>query len=1256
MAVTAVDAGGVERTLESEPTALVAACLADDIRLDRGDTRYQGEVGICVGDQMLETCDDGWNDAAAGVVCRQLGYPGGKATYASDFGLIGGSHYGIRRVACTGTEAALHLCTLERQESQTSCHFSERAGVKCNVPAGGEVAATFVDVPAAHDGSAAFTVRVELADPDALDASTANVAANLTVANGTVGTVSRVDGRYDLWEVPVTPSGDDDVTVTLAASPACTETGAMCTVHGARVGAAETTVPGPQPGNRGEPQGESVEATFRQVPDAHDGASAFTVRIGLSAALAKATAAVADAVTATNGTVGVVTRVDGRYDLWEVSVTPSGDDEVTVALAASPACEEKGAMCTKDGRRVGAAAVTVPGPPEEEEPSEEPEGAAFSVGDARAAEGGGGLSFGVTLEPAAEGEATVDYATSDGTAVAGDDYAAQTGTLTFAAGDGWKAVVVTLVDDAVAEAEETLSLTLSNASGASIADATATGTIENDDQVRVSVSDARGAEGGTATFQLTLDVAAAAEVTVFYTTVDGTAKAGADYTGRSGTLAFAVGETSKSVAVALLEDGEDEADETFRLELINVTGAGYADPTGIGTIEGDGAAPALTASFTSVPGGHDGTAFTVGLDFSAEADGLDSAWVRGTLVAAAGGTVESASRRAAPANLAWDLRIAPASPGGDVTLSMASGATAPGGRAVTPGSPATVPGQSLSVADATAAEGGTASFAVTLDRGATGTVTVDYATADGTAAAGSDYTATSGTLTFATGESSKTVAVPVLADSEAEAEETFTLTLSNASGAGLADASATATIEASAAAAALTASFTSVPAGHNGTAFTAGLEFSEEIDDLGFEWVRDTFVAASGGAVEVASRRAAPANLAWDIRVAPTSPGDDVTLSMASGTTAPDGRAIVPGSPATVPGQSLSVADARAAEGGTASFAVTLDRGATGTVTVEYATANGTATAGSDYTATSGTLTFAAGESSKTVAVALLTDSEAESDETFTLTLSNPSGAALADASATGTVEDDAAPSVRLHNVPAEHGGEDQAFEAGLEFSEEIDDIGYAWVRDTLATASGGTVTRAQRVVPDPPQNRAWTLTVEPSSSEDVVLGLAAGLSVPDGRPLRVGASVTVRGPTPKESSVDGADLTLVWPSARDGFGTASGTDWAVAVNGAPRGGGGGRDRRPPRRAGAVGAGGGRGRGHRRLRGLGHAPAGGRVGERALGAVGRGGGPERHRRGGRRGGRLRLRGDCGTAARAGRAFRRRAGGRGSPGRVGAWPR
>ncbi len=105
----------------------------------------------------------------------------------------------------------------------------------------------------------------------------------------------------------------------------------------------------------------------------------------------------------------------------------------------------------------------------------------------------------------------------------------------------------------------------------------------------------------------------------------------------------------------------------------------------------------------------------------------------------------------------------------------------------------------ISVADARANEGAgaKAAFEVSLSRAFTSSehrVTVDYATADGTAKAGEDYTATSGTLTFAPGETAKTVNVPILDDALDEGEETFVLRLSNATGGRIADGEATGTI------------------------------------------------------------------------------------------------------------------------------------------------------------------------------------------------------------------------------------------------------------------------------------------------------------------------------------------------------------------------------------------------------------------------------------------------------------------------------
>ena len=109
----------------------------------------------------------------------------------------------------------------------------------------------------------------------------------------------------------------------------------------------------------------------------------------------------------------------------------------------------------------------------------------------------------------------------------------------------------------------------------------------------------------------------------------------------------------------------------------------------------------------------------------------------------------------------------------------------------------------------------------------------------------------------------------------------------------------------------------------------------------------------------------------------------------------------------TVQGQSvLAVADAQVDEGpgATLAFAVTLSRAASNPVTVDYATADGTATAGQDYETASGTLVFAPGETQDLVHVTVLDDAHDEGDETLTLYLSNPSGAAAADTEATGTI------------------------------------------------------------------------------------------------------------------------------------------------------------------------------------------------------------------------------------------------------------
>jgi hypothetical protein len=115
-----------------------------------------------------------------------------------------------------------------------------------------------------------------------------------------------------------------------------------------------------------------------------------------------------------------------------------------------------------------------------------------------------------------------------------------------------------------------------------------------------------------------------------------------------------------------------------------------------------------------------------------------------------------------------------------------------------------------------------------------------------------------------------------------------------------------------------------------------------------------------------------------------------------------------------LPKPSASIGDASAAEANSVtslSFAVTLSAATPKPVSIRYATADGTAAAGSDYTAASGTLTFEPGEKAKTITVNILGDQAVEQNETFTVALSDPVNATIADGSATATItNDDVAP------------------------------------------------------------------------------------------------------------------------------------------------------------------------------------------------------------------------------------------------------
>ncbi|MEA1834747.1 cellulase family glycosylhydrolase [Methylobacterium durans] len=240
-----------------------------------------------------------------------------------------------------------------------------------------------------------------------------------------------------------------------------------------------------------------------------------------------------------------------------------------------------------------------------------------TIGDISIAEGNTGTapaSFKVSLSAASKEPITVAYSSANGTATAGADYTATSGTLTFAPGETSKTISVPVAGDTLLEGDETFRINLSGATKATIVKAAGIATIVNDDAApppmpSIGVSDITLKEGtgGTtnAVFTLTLSAASTASVTVGYQTQDGTALAGSDYAATSGRLTFAPGETVKTVVVPVTGDALSEGSEAFKLNLLQPTGATLAKAQATATITDDDAPrPTLSVADISVVEGN----------------------------------------------------------------------------------------------------------------------------------------------------------------------------------------------------------------------------------------------------------------------------------------------------------------------------------------------------------------------------------------------------------------------------------------------------------------------------------------------------------------------------------------------------------------------------------------------------------------------------------------------------------------------------
>ena len=286
-----------------------------------------------------------------------------------------------------------------------------------------------------------------------------------------------------------------------------------------------------------------------------------------------------------------------------------------------------------------------------------------------------------------------------------------------------------------------------------------------------------------------------------------------------------------------------------------------------------------------------------------------------------------------------------------------------------------------------------------------GPLTVNYATANGTAIAGQDYTATSGTLTFANDEFEKTVTVPILNDSILESNEGFTLNLSNLQGSGATLLESNKTSDITIRDACISFSSTQVSEGntnHNVNIFR-GCDNQSSVT-VNYSTSDGTTTAGSDYTAVSGSVTFAPNEISklfvipiLDDNIAEQTETINLNMSL-SGQEASQ----TPGSPNTVSVteqfsnvQLQSSINSVNEDAGFYTAIVIRNGNINHAFSVNYATSNLIATAGQDYTAVSGTLNFGAGELFKTFQIPIANDIITEADETFRITLSDAIGEAI---------------------------------------------------------------------------------------------------------------------------------------------------------------------------------------------------------------------------------------------------------------------
>ena len=655
---------------------------------------------------------------------------------------------------------------------------------------------------------------------------------------------------------------------------------------------------------------------------------------------------------------------------------------------------------------------------------------------------------------------TLTVAAAAGTnAAAGDFTLSSTKTLSIAAGatSSTGTVTVTAVDNTVdaPDKEVTVTATVSGDSGIA-APASVTLTIEDDEAapgVTLAVADSAIDEnGGTTTVTATLSHASSAATTITVTAVDGAYTVGTD-----ATIEIAAGETASAADTVTITAVDDAIDNTVN-RTVTVSGTAQ-NSQGVGTVTGasltltddEGAPTATLALSPETIVEHDGTdpgkaTVTATLNrASSEAVTLTVAAAAGTNAAAGDFTLSSTttlSIAAGATSSTGEVTVTAVddtvdAPDKEVTVSATvsgdSGVAAPASVTLTIEDDEAAPGVTLAVADSAIDEnGGSTTVTATLSHASSETTTITVTAVDGAYTVGEDAT-----IEIAAGETANaadTVTITAVADAESTGDRTVTVTGTAQNGQGVGT---------------VTGAELTLRDGDGGDGGgVMGLALSGAVEDQ--EWTEGqaimqlTLPAATGGdgAVSYALTPELPSGVNRDAAGREVSGTPEATqmeteytwrATDGGGATADvtftievlagavrDEPPVPPvASSPPAPGPALpaavavkvSIGDASIMEGDgrrvDAEFTVKLDQASAVPVTVGFATRDDTATAGADYAQRTGTVTFAPGETQRTIAVPVLPDTTVEANEEFVVALVEQEGAAVLErAMARGTIGD----------------------------------------------------------------------------------------------------------------------------------------------------------------------------------------------------------------------------------------------------------